>query len=95
MPVSAGTRQRTANSEMHTIYRIGFLMDAYETLNLDTETSLLCMDELLHRGHAVYWLEQDDIALDNGRLDARLQKAFPRHRCASTTTRSTSTISTR
>jgi len=43
-----------------------FLMDPYETLNLDTETSLLCMDELMARGHQVYWLEQSDLHLANG-----------------------------
>jgi len=59
---------------MQTSYRIGFLMNAYETLNLETETSLLLMDELMSRGHVVYWLEQEGIALENGRLDAPLQK---------------------
>lgn len=54
-----------------TMHRVGFLMDTYESLNLDTETSLLLMDELMGRGHAVYWLEQDDVALVGGRLDAR------------------------
>ena len=55
---------------MRKTLRLGFLMDAHETLNLDTETSLLLMDELMRRDHAVYWLEQGEIGLDNGRIDA-------------------------
>ncbi|HEY5647556.1 MAG TPA: hypothetical protein VIS76_16510, partial [Pseudomonadales bacterium] len=55
-------------------FRIGFLMDPHERLNLDTETSLLLMDELLRRGHTPYWLEEDAIALANGRLEACPQR---------------------
>ena len=40
-----------------------FIMDPYDTLNLETETSLLLMQELLDRGHLVYWLQPEDIAL--------------------------------
>jgi len=40
-----------------------FIMDPAETLNLATETSLLLMQELIERGFAVYWLQQEDIAL--------------------------------
>jgi glutathione synthase len=43
-------------------------MDPYPTLNLDTETSLLCMDELIKRGHQVFWLEQDKLSLRNDDL---------------------------
>ena len=43
-------------------------MDPYPTLNLETETSLLCMDELIKRGHQVYWLEQDKLSLRNDNL---------------------------
>jgi len=42
-----------------------FVMDPYETLNLETETSLLLMDELLARGHRVFWLGQEDIFLQH------------------------------
>ena len=38
-------------------------MDPAETLNLQTETSLLLMQELIERQHRVYWLQQEDIAL--------------------------------
>ena len=36
-----------------------FIMDPYETLNLETETSLLLMQELLERDQGVYWLQQE------------------------------------
>ncbi len=45
--------------------RVLFLMDAYETLNFETETSLLLMQELLARGHAVFWLEQKELSLQH------------------------------
>ena len=38
-------------------------MDPYDTLNLETETSLLLMDELKQKGHAVYWIEPDVLHL--------------------------------
>jgi len=38
-------------------------MDPPETLNLETETSLLLMQELIERGQGAYWLQQEDIAL--------------------------------
>jgi glutathione synthase len=38
-------------------------MDPYDTLNLQTETSLLLMQELVDRGQLVYWLQQEDTAL--------------------------------
>ena len=44
-------------------HKVCFLMDPYHTLNLATETSLLCMDELMQRGHQVFWLEQDKLSL--------------------------------
>lgn len=40
-----------------------FLMDRYESLNLETETSLLCIDELTARGHRVYWLAESALSL--------------------------------
>ena len=40
-----------------------FVMDPFETLNLETETSLLLMQGLIERGQSVYWLQQEDIAL--------------------------------
>lgn len=44
-------------------YSILFLMDPYSTLNLDTETSLLCMNELITRGHRVFWMEPEQLSL--------------------------------
>ena len=44
-------------------FKFLFLMDPYDTLNLETETSLLLMDELKQKGHAVYWIEPDVLHL--------------------------------
>ena len=55
-----------ATNRSQALHAIGFLMDPYESLNLKTETSLLCMEELLIRGHRVYWIEQSRISLVNG-----------------------------
>jgi glutathione synthase len=54
-------------------YRVLFVMDPYPSLNLATETSLLLIDALLARGHAVSWAEREDISLAGDRLqiDAR------------------------
>lgn len=41
-----------------------FVMDPPETLNPETETSLLLMQELIERQHRVHWVQQEDIALD-------------------------------
>ncbi len=40
-----------------------FVMDPAETLNPDTETSLLLMQELIRRGRRVYWLQAENLAL--------------------------------
>ena len=44
-------------------FKFLFLMDPYDTLNLETETSLLLMDELKQKGHAVYWIQPDVLHL--------------------------------
>jgi len=51
-----------------------FIMDPAETLNLQTETSLLLMQELIERQHRVYWLQQEDIALYH---DQPMGKVYP------------------
>ncbi len=51
---------------MNTSYRFLFLMDPYPTLNLETETSLAMMAELLTRGHRVFWLEEPELYLNEG-----------------------------
>ena len=48
---------------MNTTNKFLFVMDPFETLNLETETSLVLMQELIERGQDVYWLQQEDIAL--------------------------------
>jgi len=59
-----------------TVHKICFLMDPYPTLNLDTETSLLCMDELLKRGHEVYWLEQENLSLHKNQLSGLVARVL-------------------
>ena len=49
--------------EMKPRYRFLFLMDPYDTLNMETETSLLLIDELLRLGHEVHWLEAEAMYL--------------------------------
>lgn len=56
------------------VYNLCFLMDPYETLNLDTETSLLCMDELIARGHRVFWLQQEDLSLEGNVVAGRVSR---------------------
>ena len=57
-------------------YLMGFLMDPYQTLNLETDTSLLCIDELQRRGHRVFWLETANLDLVNGELQAGLREVL-------------------
>lgn len=54
--------------------RLLFIMDPYETLNLDTETSLLLMQELLGRGLAVDWLDVDGLVLRDGELLGQIRQ---------------------
>lgn len=51
-------------------FSFGFLMDPAETLNLETETSLLLIEELLARGHKIYWFEVADLSLRGDELFA-------------------------
>jgi len=48
---------------MDTPTKFLFVMDPFETLNLETETSLVLMQELIERGQGVYWLQQEGVAL--------------------------------
>ena len=48
---------------MNTSTKFLFVMDPLETLNLETETSLLLMQELIEREQGAYWIQQEDIAL--------------------------------
>ena len=49
-----------------------FIMDPYETLNLETETSLLLMQELIERDQGVYWLQPEDLALEHNQPMGRV-----------------------
>lgn len=44
-------------------FKFLFLMDPYDTLNLETETSLLLMDELKQKGQHVYWTQPEVLHL--------------------------------
>jgi glutathione synthase len=48
---------------MDTPTKFLFVMDPFETLNLETETSLVLIQDLIERGQSVYWLQQEGIAL--------------------------------
>ncbi len=50
--------------------RFLFLMDPYEALNLETETSLLLMKELIEQGQEVFWVEEEDFTLRQNQLEA-------------------------
>ncbi len=52
------------------IHRFLFTMDSYQTLNLETETSLLIMNELLSFGHEVFWTEPDQLVLRDNKVFA-------------------------
>ena len=49
-----------------------FIMDPYETLNLETETSLLLMQELIERDQGVCWLQPEDLALEHNQPMGRV-----------------------
>ncbi|MFC4346296.1 hypothetical protein ACFO5Q_00365 [Kordiimonas lipolytica] len=51
-----------------------FIMDPAETLNLETETSLLLMAELITRGVPVYWAEAGDLILRQNTLQVRARR---------------------
>jgi len=59
---------------MSQVKRIVFVMDAYASLNLETETSLLLMEELIGRGHQVFWLEVHGVSLQGGCLKAKVSQ---------------------
>ncbi len=51
-----------------------FVMDRYDTLNLETETSLLLMDALIAKGQTVLWTEMHGIYLDHASLRAGVRE---------------------
>lgn len=53
----------TTSPELLQPAKLCFLMDPWERLNLETETSLLLMDELRSRGHTACWLQQEGTSL--------------------------------
>lgn len=55
---------------------LAFLIDPVETLNLETETSLLFIDEFLHIGHQVLWIEPQDLVLRDAELVASARRVL-------------------
>ncbi len=51
-------------------------MDPADTLNLETETSLLLMQELIGRGHAVHWLQLEDLSLQHNRPVGKVSRVI-------------------
>lgn len=60
--------------KLNTRAKFLFVMDPLETLVLKTETSLLLMQALIERGHDVYWLQTEDLALLH---DQPMGRVFP------------------
>lgn len=56
--------------------RFLFVMDAYEDLDRSTETSLLLMQELIERGHCVFWMQQEGLALEHDRPVGRVSRVI-------------------
>lgn len=56
-----------------------FLMDPYNSLNLATETSLLLMQELITRGHCVYWLQEEGLSLQHNQPFANVYRVESIH----------------
>jgi len=54
------------NMNISTAEKFLFIMDPPETLNMETETSLLLMEELLNREKIVYWLQAENLSLASG-----------------------------
>jgi len=54
-------------------FKFLFLMDPYDTLNLETETSLLLMDELKQKGQQVYWIEPHALHLKQNQVMGEVQ----------------------
>lgn len=59
---------------MSTARNFLFIVDEYETLNLETETSLLLMEELVALGHVPFWVELDGLVLRHDKLFAKARE---------------------
>ncbi|MBU2510858.1 glutathione synthase [bacterium] len=57
-------------------FRFLFCMDPYQTLNLETETSLLMMNELLFLGHEVFWTESSLLYLQDNKFFGFIKPVF-------------------
>lgn len=53
-------------------YKIGIVMDPIGAINVKKDTSLAMMDAAQRKGWQVFYMEQADLALENGRAVARM-----------------------
>jgi glutathione synthase len=53
-------------------YKIGIVMDPIGAINVKKDTSLAMMDAAQRKGWQVFYMEQADLALENGRAMARM-----------------------
>ena len=61
---------------MSDVYQFVFVMDPYVTLNLETETSLLLMEDLISRGHKVFWLDPKNLYLSHQQVRGGVQQVM-------------------
>ena len=54
--------------------KIGVVMDPIEKVNVNTDTTFVMMLEAERRGHALYYMQQDDLAIRGGTPEAHFRK---------------------
>ncbi|HEY6197351.1 MAG TPA: glutathione synthase [Candidatus Binatia bacterium] len=54
--------------------KIGVVMDPIEKINVNTDTTFVVMLEAERRGHALYYMQQDDLAIRGGTPEGRYKK---------------------
>jgi glutathione synthase len=51
--------------------KIGVVMDPIEKININTDTTFVVMLEAERRGHELYYMQQDDLAIRGGAPEGR------------------------
>jgi glutathione synthase len=54
--------------------KIGVVMDPIEKININTDTTFVVMLEAERRGHGLYYMRQDDLAIRGGMPEGRYKK---------------------
>ena len=57
-----------------TVFKIGFLMDPIEDINLDTDTTFVLMLESQKRGHEIFYLGPNDLRVDQNGPSSIMRK---------------------